>query len=87
MIPIVSPSEVTGWRLDPFDLAYNKLEAGREKDLQYVGEMVRSNITPEFSLGKFPRQNAPNQEVLQNLEANLRQAKEAVRKILQWRAK
>jgi len=78
MIPIISPAGVTGWCLDPFDLAYNKLEAGREKDIQYVAEMVRSDITPELSLATFLRQHAPNQEVLRNLEENLRRVKVAV---------
>lgn len=77
MIPIVSPTGVTGWCLDPFDLAYNKLEAGREKDLQYVAEMVRSNITPESSLEQFLRQHAPSEEAFRNLEENLRRAKAA----------
>ncbi len=75
MIPIVSPSGVTGWCIDPFDLAYNKLEAGREKDLQYVGEMVRSEITPELSLATFLQRHAPNEDVLRNLEENLQRAK------------
>ncbi len=75
LIPIVSPGGVKGWCLDPFDLAYNKLEAGREKDLQYVGEMVRTDITPESSLAAFLRQYAPNKDVLQTLEENLRRAK------------
>lgn len=80
MTPIVSPSGATGWCLDPFDLAYNKMEVGREKDLQYVGEMMRAGITPGVSLRMFLRQHAPNREILENLERNFRTAKQTIKK-------
>lgn len=74
MTPIVSPSGVTGWCLDPLDLAYNKLEAGREKDFRYVGEILRSQILSERSLELFLKKQAPNREVLERLKGNLRRA-------------
>jgi len=78
MVPIISPGGVTGWCLDPFDLAYNKLEAGRAKDLQYVAEMIRSDITPAFSLETYFRQHAPNEEVFRQLVESLRKAETGV---------
>lgn len=33
-----------GWCLDPHDLAVSKLAAGREKDMAFVGVMVRSGL-------------------------------------------
>lgn len=78
MVPIVSPGGVTGWCLDPFDLAYNKLEAGREKDLQYVAVMICSDITPAFSLETYFRQHAPNEEVFRKLMKSLRKAEAGV---------
>ena len=76
MTPIISQSGVTGWCLDPLDLAFNKLEAGREKDIQYVSEMLRSQILSEESLVKFFNVHAPNQGVLEKIAGNLRRAKE-----------
>jgi hypothetical protein len=37
-----------GWCLEPHDLAVSKLAAGREKDLAFVGTMIRKQlVTPE----------------------------------------
>jgi hypothetical protein len=74
LVPICSDGGVTGWCLDPVDLAYNKLEAGREQDLQYVGEMLRANILPTMTLRGFLRQHAPDQTVREKLEKSLRMA-------------
>lgn len=79
MVAITAPSGAIGWCLDPFDLAFNKLEAGRDKDLEYVGEMVKANITPAYSLQGFLRQHAPSPEIRERLEANLRRAKQTIR--------
>lgn len=76
MVAIRSSSGATAWCLDPFDLAYNKLEAGREKDLQYVGEMLQAQIISEGNLQAFLRKHAPNQEVLETLEKNLERTKQ-----------
>lgn len=45
-----SIGEVTGWCLDPLDLAYAKLAAAREKDLLFVQEMFRAGI---ISIGRL----------------------------------
>ena len=39
--------QVTGRCLDPHDLAVSKLVAGREKDIEFLAEMVRSSILDE----------------------------------------
>jgi hypothetical protein len=46
LIPVKSPSTngATGWCLDPHDLAYSKLAAGRPKDLEFVTQMKRHEI-------------------------------------------
>ena len=46
LIPVQSPATngATGWCLDPIDLAYSKLAAGRSKDLEFVAQMKRHEI-------------------------------------------
>ncbi len=39
-----------GWCLDPHDLAYSKLAAGREKDTAFVAEMLRHRFITETTL-------------------------------------
>lgn len=39
--------QITGRCLDPHDLAVSKLVAGREKDIEFLAEMVRSSILDE----------------------------------------
>jgi hypothetical protein len=39
--------QVTGRCLDPHDLAVSKLVAGREKDLEFLAEMIRSSLLDE----------------------------------------
>ena len=41
---VESPGGAIGWCLSPLDIAYNKAEAGREKDIAYLAEMFRSGI-------------------------------------------
>lgn len=84
LVPIDSDGGVIGWCLDPFDLAYNKLEAGREKDLQYVGEMLRANILPTMTLRGFLRRHAPDEPVREKLEKNLRLATQTIEKRFDW---
>lgn len=35
---------VTGWCLEPHHLAYSKLAAGRQKDLELVANLLRYNL-------------------------------------------
>lgn len=47
-----------GYCLDPYDLAASKLAAGREKDLEFVGEMLKHKIVDVVrlvdSIGNLP---------------------------------
>jgi len=40
----------TGWCLEPHDLAVSKLAAGREKDLAFVGAMLRHGLASAETL-------------------------------------
>ena len=44
LVKVESPGGAIGWCLSPLDIAYNKAEAGREKDIAYLAEMFRSGI-------------------------------------------
>lgn len=49
LIPVRSEQTggATGWCLDPYDLAYSKLAAGRSKDLDFVANLLKFRmITP-----------------------------------------
>jgi len=84
LVPIRSGNGATGWCLDPVDLAYNKLEEGREQDLRYVGEMLRGGILPTMTLRRFLRQHAPDEPVREKLERNLRLATDTIEKRYEW---
>lgn len=74
--PVVTPNGVKGLCLSALDLAYNKLEVAREKDLKYVGEMVKANVLSHSSLVRFLQQYAPTPEILKKLQENLILARE-----------
>lgn len=46
LVPVRSEKTrgATGWCLDPYDLAYSKLAAGRPKDLGYVAGLLRFRL-------------------------------------------
>ena len=44
LVRVDAPGGAIGWCLSPLDIAYNKAEAGREKDLVYLAELFRSGI-------------------------------------------
>jgi len=53
-------SENTGgavaYCLDPLDLAYAKLAAGRPKDIDYVTDLLRHNLIKQSALAELVRQ-------------------------------
>lgn len=44
LIKVETPSGAVGWCLSPLDIAYNKAEAGREKDIAYLAEIFRARL-------------------------------------------
>lgn len=44
LIKVECPSGVIGWCLSPLDIAYNKADAGREKDVAYLAELFRARL-------------------------------------------
>lgn len=44
LVRVDAPGGAVGWCLSPLDIAYNKAEAGREKDIAYLAELFRSGI-------------------------------------------
>jgi hypothetical protein len=46
-------NDAIGWCLDPHDLAYSKLAAGRSKDLSFIAEMLRHKIIKRRQLDKL----------------------------------
>ena len=41
LVRVGAPGGAIGWCLSPLDIAYNKAEAGREKDIAYLAELFR----------------------------------------------
>jgi 23S rRNA (cytosine1962-C5)-methyltransferase len=44
LVPTETPSGVVGWCLAPLDIAYNKAEAGRPKDIDYLAGLFKARI-------------------------------------------
>ena len=44
LVRVEAPGGAVGWCISPLDIAYNKAEAGREKDIAYLAELFRSGI-------------------------------------------
>lgn len=44
LVRVDAPGSAIGWCLSPLDIAYNKAEAGRVKDIAYLAELFRSGI-------------------------------------------
>ncbi len=44
LVRVDAPGGAVGWCLSPLDIAYNKAEAGREKDIAYLAELFRCGI-------------------------------------------
>jgi hypothetical protein len=52
LIPLCNENTggATGWCLEPHDLAFSKLAAGREKDLNFVAALLRHKMVRPFRL-------------------------------------
>jgi hypothetical protein len=44
VVKVQGPAGAIGWCLSPLDIAYNKADAGREKDLLYLAELFRMRL-------------------------------------------
>lgn len=60
--------DITGYCLDPLDLAYNKTEAGRKKDIDFVAGMINEAIITREELVKFIKDRCPHPELLPTVE-------------------
>lgn len=60
--------EITGYCLDPLDLAYNKTEAGRKKDIYFVAGMINEAIITRDELEGFIKKCCPHPELLPTVE-------------------
>lgn len=50
LIRVKTPNGVVGLCLSPLDIAFVKLDAGRDKDIEYVGIMLRAEIVSRREL-------------------------------------
>lgn len=62
---------VYGYCLQPLDLAYNKLEAGRDKDLNFVAGLLAENIISLTDLENFITEGCPHEDLLPTISNNL----------------
>lgn len=62
---------VDGYCLQPLDLAYNKLEAGRDKDLNFVAGLLAEKIITLENLEKFIAEGCPHETLLPTISKNL----------------
>ncbi len=62
---------VDGYCLQPLDLAYNKLEAGRDKDLNFVAGLLNEEIISLTELENFIKEGCPHEDFLPAIAKNL----------------
>ena len=69
---------VDGYALQPLDLAYNKLEAGRDKDLNFVGGLIAEGLIALEDLEQFIKDGCPHEELLPGIMKSLDLIKKAL---------
>ena len=69
---------VDGYCLQPLDLAYNKLEAGRDKDLNFVAGLITEKIISLTDLENFITEGCPHEDLLPRISKNLELIKAAM---------
>ncbi|MGJ8657467.1 MAG: DUF6036 family nucleotidyltransferase [Akkermansiaceae bacterium] len=69
---------VDGYCLLPLDLAYNKLEAGRDKDLNFVAGLLAEKIISLAELEEFIKVGCPHEDFLPTIAKNLELIKAAM---------
>ncbi|MDA0766587.1 MAG: hypothetical protein O3A87_08290 [Verrucomicrobia bacterium] len=75
---VVSTKGVTGYCLHPLDLAYNKTEAGRAKDILYVAGLIHEGYLTAADLENFIRSHCPHEELKPAVLENFGRAVEAL---------
>lgn len=73
-----SIGEVDGYCLHPLDLAYNKTEAGRDKDIHFVSGLIIEKILRVEEIQTFIQENCPHPELLPDILQNFAKVKSAV---------
>jgi hypothetical protein len=69
LVPVETPNGNVGRCLDPLDLAFNKVEAGRDKDLIHLAYMLRANYVDEGELRHLLEVGSRHEEnLVRNLE-------------------
>lgn len=72
---------VEGFCLHPLDLAYNKTEAGRPKDILFVAGMINEGIIRAGEFEDFIRNGCPHPDLLPRVLDNLARVREHLRTI------
>jgi hypothetical protein len=75
---VVSTEGVTGYCLSPLDLAYNKTEAGRTKDILYVAGLIHEGYLTAEDLENFIHAHCPHEELKPGVLENFGKAVDAV---------
>lgn len=70
---------VEGYCLRPLDLAYNKLEAGRDKDVNFVAGLITEGIISLSGLESFIAEGCPHEELMPRVLKNLELVKAVMR--------
>lgn len=75
----ISVEGVTGFSLHPLDLAYNKTETGRDKDIHYVAGIIHEKYLTLDALDHFIREHCPHEELKEGVLKNLCKVEDALR--------
>lgn len=72
---------VEGYCLHPLDLAYNKTEAGRAKDITFVAGMINEGIVAMKEFEEFIHNGCPHPDLLPGVLNNLTRVREHLRRV------
>lgn len=75
---VVSTEGITGYCLHPLDLAYNKTEAGRAKDILYVAGLIHEGYLTAPELKDFIRHHCPHEELRPGVLKNFAKVEDAL---------
>lgn len=78
LVRVDAPGGAIGWCLCPLDIAYNKAEAGREKDIAYLAELFRCGIVRPSQIKAAMDESGTTPEIRALIDARVQ---EAVRRV------
>jgi hypothetical protein len=81
LVPVRTAAGCTGWCLAPIDLAFNKIEAGRPKDIEHVARLLQHGYINHLELERAIAEDPREEEIRQRHFGILAQVGDRLNKI------